>query len=124
MDGERYLPERAPLDSYGNGGFRFAEMGHRGSLLILNHGMHAWPVGSFEDLLPSDLQPVLDTAHEYEFLIIGTGRQPHLATPELRAACSEAGLSVDCMDTGAAARTYNVLLAEQRTFAAALIAVE
>ena len=124
MTTDRFLPERAPLDSYGNGGFRFSEMGHRGSLLILESGMHAWPVTDFANLTLSDLAPVLSAADRHEFLLLGTGAQQFFPSADIREAFAEAGLGLDAMDTGAAARTYNVLLAEERAVAAALIAVD
>ena len=40
------FPGRAPIEAYGNGGFRFADMSHRGSILALPSGIEAWPVAS------------------------------------------------------------------------------
>ncbi len=123
-DKDRFLPERAPISSYGNGGFRFAGMSHQGSLLILSDGMHAWRPGSFADVTPADLATVLGNPVRPSFLLFGTGSRMHLPSPALRQAFAEAGISLEAMTTGAAVRTYNILLAEKRDVAAALLAVE
>lgn len=124
MDQDRFLPERAPIDSYGNGGFRFAGMSHQGSLLILANGMHAWPPARFSDVTAGDFAAVLGPGRRPAFLLFGTGSDMHLPSPDLRRAFAEAGVALEAMTTGAAVRTYNILLAEKRDVAAALLAVE
>jgi uncharacterized protein len=123
-EGDRFLPERAPIDSYGNGGFRFAGMSHRGSLLILANGMHAWPPGRFSDVSRDDFASVLSLERRPAFLLFGTGSHMHFPPADLRRAFAEAGVALEAMTTGAAVRTYNILLAEKRDVAAALLAVE
>ena len=59
-----------------------------------------------------------------EILLIGCGPASALLAPAIRRMLEEAGLGVEIMDTGAACRTFNVLLSEDRAVAAALIAVE
>ncbi|MEM9360380.1 MAG: MTH938/NDUFAF3 family protein, partial [Pseudomonadota bacterium] len=71
-----------------------------------------------------ELARALEDLKAPEFLLLGTGRKQHFPTPELRAAFAEAGIGLEAMNTGAACRTYNVLLAEGRPVAAALIAVD
>ena len=117
-------PGRAPIDAYGNGGFRFAEMSHRGSLLCMPDGVYAWSVTEASALTLANLKPVLAGLKPPEFLLLGTG--PHQIFPEadVRRAFLEANVGLEPMDTGAAARTYNVLLGEGRPVAAALIAVD
>lgn len=119
-----FYPGRAPIDAYGNGGFRFAGMSHRGSLLCLPSGIHAWSVDEAGGLTLRSLAPALAEAARYRILLLGTGRRQVLAEADVRRACAEAGVGLEAMSTGAAARTYNVLLAEGRDVAAALIAVE
>ncbi|TMJ44115.1 MAG: hypothetical protein E6G89_00335 [Alphaproteobacteria bacterium] len=121
---ERFLPERALIDSYGNGGFRFAGMSHQGSLLILADGMHAWRPGRFADVGLADFATVLSAGKQPAFLLFGTGATMHLPSPHLMQAFAEAGTALEAMTTGAAVRTYNILLAEKRDVAAALLAVE
>lgn len=119
-----HFPGRAPLDAYGNGGFRFAEMSHRGSLLCLPSGIHGWEPADPSTLTAADFEKVFADARDIEILLVGMGETLRPLPRELRAALKEAGISADPMSTGAAARTYNVLLAEDRAVAAALIAVK
>ena len=121
---EGHFPGRAPLDAYGNGGFRFAEMSHRGSILCLPSGIWAWPVVAAAEIDAAALARVIAEAGEIELLLLGTGPALVPPGPAVRAALNEARLRVETMSTGAAARTYNVLLAEDRKVAAALVAVE
>ena len=119
-----HLPSPALIDAYGNGGFRFAGLSHRGSLLCLPDGTWAWPVGSLSDLTETVLAPVFARAEALDLFLIGAGHDPWLLPGPLRARFQAAGLAVDGMATGAAVRTYNILLAENRRVGAGLIAVE
>jgi uncharacterized protein len=119
-----HFPGRPAIDAYGNGGFRFADMSHRGSILIVPSGVYAWEPKSAEELEVVHFERVLAEAEDIEFLLLGTGTTPRRLDPGIRSFLHGGNISVDVMDTGAAARTYNVVLAEQRRFAAALIAVE
>jgi uncharacterized protein len=116
------FPAQAPIEAYGNGGFRFAGMSHRGSILCLPSGIEAWTPA--HPLDTTSLAPVLARRDAFSVLILGTGEHQELPTPALRRAFVEAGISLEAMDTGAACRTYNVLLAERREVAAALVAVD
>lgn len=118
------FPGRAPIEAYGNGGFRFADMSHRGSILALPSGIEAWPVTSAAEIDASSLQRLLDEAKAIDILLIGTGDEMVPLPADVRAALEAAGLYPDPMSTGAAVRTYNVLLSEARQVAAALVAVE
>ena len=116
-----HFPGRAPIDSYGNGGFRFAGMSHRGSLLCLPSGIYGWEAPAAIDT--ASLSRVLDEADGIEVLLVGTGRDLVPLAPDLRQALRERSIVAEAMSTGAAVRTFNVLLAESRAVAAALIAV-
>jgi uncharacterized protein len=118
--GQACYPGTAPIEAYGRGGFRFAGMSHRGSILCLPSGIYAW-----EPAIPLDLAslaPALAEKDRMGLLVVGTGERQELPAPELRRAFAEAGVALELMDTGAACRTYNVLLAEGRPAGAALIA--
>ncbi|WP_127523742.1 Mth938-like domain-containing protein [Mesorhizobium sp. Z1-4] len=121
---EAHFPGRAPIDAYGNGGFRFADMSHRGSLLCLPSGIHGWDVASASQLTPAHFAKVVAEAADIGILLVGAGSDIMRLPKPLRELLSEAGIAADTMSTGAAVRTYNVLLAEDRAVAAALIAVE
>jgi uncharacterized protein len=117
-------PGRAPIDAYGNGGFRFAGMSHKGSILCLPSGIHAWNAATPADISETALARVLDEANNLDVLLVGTGRTQVFASPSLRRLFEERAIALEAMSTGAAARTYNVLLAEDRSVAAALLAVD
>lgn len=121
---DAHYPGRAPIDAYGNGGFRFAEMSHRGSLLCLPSGIHGWKEGGADGFTADDFASVIAEAGDIEILLVGTGRELRPLGKELRATLREAGMAVETMATGPAVRTYNVLLAEDRHVAAALVAVD
>jgi uncharacterized protein len=121
---EAHYPGRAPIEAYGNGGFRFADMSHRGSLLCLPSGIHGWQPADPEALSETDFDGVLAEADEIEILLVGTGTDIRPLSAPLRAALRQAHIAADPMSTGAAVRTYNVLLAEDRAVAAAFVAVD
>ena len=117
-------PGRAPIDAYGNGGFRFAGMSHKGSLLCLPQAIVAWDAIAIDTLVPDSFRMVFAEGRDIGFVLLGTGRMHEAPSTTVRRAFVEAGIGLDVMDTGAACRTYNVLLAEGRPVAAALLAVD
>ena len=121
---EAHFPGRAPIDAYGNGGFRFADMSHRGSILCLPSGIYGWEPTDRDALTAADFGKVLDEADGVQVLLVGTGGDIRRLPADLRELLRERGISSDPMSTGAAVRTYNVLLAEDRAVAAALVAVD
>lgn len=121
---EAHFPGRAPIEAYGNGGFRFADMSHRGSLLCLPSGIYGWEPENPADIAAHDLDRLFSEAGDIEILLVGTGVELKPIGKGLRARLRDAGISADPMSTGAAVRTFNVLLAEDRAVAAALIAVD
>ena len=124
--GERvpFYPGRAPIDAYGNGGFRFAQMSHRGSILCLPSGIMGWDVGHPDQLNLDALKPAIAEADKISVLLLGTGDRQVFLGRDMRLELEAVGFAVEPMSTGSAARTYNVLLAEERAVAAALIAVD
>ena len=120
-----HYPGRAPIDAYGNGGFRFAGMSHKGSLLCLPSGIYAWaPRVPADVTIETMQQAVAEAGGDLRVLLLGTGPRQVFPAPALRQAIAAAGLGLEAMDTGAACRTYNVLLAERRPVGAALLAAE
>ena len=118
-----HLPRSAPIEAYGNGGFAFAEMSHRGSLLCLPEAIWAWPVTTPQEINEASLQRVFAAAHGIDTLIIGTGTDVWLPPSGLRDALRGFGVVLDAMQTAPAIRTYNIMIGERRRVAAALIAV-
>jgi uncharacterized protein len=95
-------------------------MSHRGSILCLPSGIYAWEPAEPLDL--GSLEAALAERDEMSVLILGTGERQVFPAPAVRRAFAEAGVALEPMDTGAACRTYNVLLAEGRPIGAALLA--
>jgi uncharacterized protein len=122
-----HLPHAALIDAYGNGGFRFASMSHRGSLMCLPNGIWASPVRSAGEIdeaaLGLALEPAAPDAKVDHFLI-GTGKDLVPVASALREAFRKRHIVVESMATGAAVRTYNILLGERRRVGALLVAVE
>jgi uncharacterized protein len=120
---DRHLPGRYRIDAYGAGGFRFADLSHRGSLLCLPSGMRAWEPTDPAALDEAAFARLLDEAGEIDTLLLGTGADIAPLKKSLRETLKAGGIVTEAMATGAAVRTWNVLLAEGRRVAAALIAV-
>jgi uncharacterized protein len=119
-----HLPRRVPIDAYGKGGFRFADMSHRGSLLCLPSGIWAWPPAAPADIDVAALAPVFAEADAIDLFLLGTGAAPWVVPEALRWELRDRRVAVEAMPTGPAVRTYNILLGENRRVAAGLIAVE
>jgi uncharacterized protein len=122
--GQGFYPQQALIDGYGNGGFRFANMSHRGSLLCLPTGMHKWDVAQAADITMDSLAPVFAAAHQIDVLLVGLGNEISGFDKAIRQALKDQGIIVEAIATGGAVRTYNILLSENRAVGAALIAVE
>lgn len=120
---EKFLPGRHQIEGFGIGGFRFGGMSHQGSLLIVPSGMRALAAPSIASVRPADLDLVLQEKNDFDFLIIGVGDNFERLPSTLRDWFQAETLNFDVMDTRAAARTYNVVLAEDRRVAALLIAL-
>jgi uncharacterized protein len=119
-----HYPARAPIDAYGNRGFRFADMSHKGSLLIVPSGIYGWDALDLDDVTPATCAVFVREMAPPGIVLLGTGAT-HVFPPEpVRRLFAEASLGLEIMTTGAACRTYNVLLAEGRDVGAALLAVD
>jgi uncharacterized protein len=119
-----HFPRRAPIDAYGNGGFRFADMSHRGSILIVPSGIYEWDAAAMDDVTPETCAAFLREMVPPAFVLLGTGATHCIPSEPVRRLFAEAQLGLEAMTTGAACRTYNVLLAEGRDVGAGLIAVD
>lgn len=117
-----HLPEQAPIEAYGQGGFRFAGMSHRGSLLCLPSGIWAWPVTETSQIAEASLSRVFSEAADIGLLVIGTADAAWDIPQELRFRFREVSITPETMRTSHAITTYNILVGEKRRVAAALIA--
>ena len=112
----KFLPQVLPITSFGDGGFRFGSHSHLGSLLVLPSGMRAWDVDDFKALIAEK--------SEIDFVLLGTGAEMQRPQRNMLELFATEKLNVDFMSTSSAVHTYNVMLAEGRRLAAALIAVD
>jgi uncharacterized protein len=119
------MSRNAPsIEAYGEGGFRLDGARHEGSLLIVSDEARSWPVRTLAELTAESLAPVLEAGRaEVEFLLLGVGARNAMPPRPVRDVLQRAGIGLEFMDTPAAAKLYNVLTAEGRRVAAALIAV-
>ena len=115
---------RQVIDGYGNGRFRISGTVYNGSVIVFPDRTHAWPVSRIADANAVNLAPVLEPDSPIDILLVGCGVSAQPVALELREALRAAGMAVEVMGTGAACRTYNVLMAEDRRVAAALVAIE
>lgn len=111
------------IRSYGPGHFKIGEREWRSAVLVTPTRTTAWNVARAEDLALDNLAALKEAPTPTELLVVGCGPRAVFLPPPLRAALKSAGLALEVVDTGSACRTYNVLLAEGRRVAAALIPV-
>lgn len=131
-------PVRQVIESYGDGGFRISGIRYEGAVLVFPDQTLRWPAPAMtapaaaliESLAPVLARPGPGQAPPHgacvprpEILLMGCGPRIAAVPEEVRARLRAAGIVIEAMDTGAACRTYNLLLAEDRLVAAALIAV-
>jgi uncharacterized protein len=116
-------PYETAITAYGNGGFRFAEMSHKGSILCLPSGIYAWDATTARPLRVEDFDILLDLIEPPLTVLLGTGETQLWPGQEIYTAFAKSGIGLEPMSTGAAARTYNILIVEKRPIAAALLAV-
>ena len=108
-----------PVDGYGPGGFRIADVWHEGSVVVSLEGVS--PIET--PLTLGGLGPVLALADRVDVVLVGQGEDIAPLPVKLRVAFEEAGIGVEIMSTPSACRTYNVLLSEARRVAAVLTAL-
>ncbi len=124
MDLTPLIPEgRQLVQSYYPGGFRITGERFAGSIIVFPERTLAWSVSDKGELDAEAFAPVIAAEPAVNFLLLGCGARGIRVAPELREALRAGGIGVEAMDTGAACRTYNVMMAEERRVAAALIAL-
>lgn len=125
MDATANQPaDRQFIEAYGNGGFKVSGITWSGPVLVLPDLTRAWTVVAVREMTAESLAPVMEADPAVDLLLVGCGVQ--LVSPDARLTrqLRTAGIVIEPMDTGAACRTYNVLVAEERRVAAALIPVD
>lgn len=113
-----------PIEAYGDGGFRLDKKRVEGSMILLpDSGMFPWLIGTPDEMTGDVFQTFVDARGTFDLILIGSGARLVLPPRETRDYLASIPLHIEVMDTGAACRTYNVLLGENRRVAAALLAV-
>jgi uncharacterized protein len=114
---------RKVVSGYGDGGFRIAGERVDGSVILFPERFFRWDVSRLPDLKPEDFNDIIASANEVDILLLGCGDVPPIINQDLRDVLKAHNIVIDAMGTGAACRTFNILLSESRAVAAALIAV-
>lgn len=124
MDVTPLIPEgKKIITGYGDGGFSISREIIPGNIIILPDQVIRWEVASAQEINIDSLAHVITSKDKIEILLIGTGASHSQLDMRLKQELKQHGISMDIMSTGAACRTYNILLSEERRVAAALIAV-
>lgn len=113
--------DRQVIQSYGEGRFRVSNATYEGAVLILPDRTVPWPADAIAGLAAADFAAILAVRPPVEILLLGCGKRAEMPPAALRRELRQAGIVMEVMDTGGACRTYNVLLAEGRRVAAALL---
>ncbi len=115
--------EKQLISGYGNGGFTISGLRYDGSVLVLPDKTLMWDVAELTALTPESFAPLLEASPLPEILLVGCGAEHSFLAAPIRALLKSRRVIAEPMSTGAACRTYNILLAEGRPVAAALVAV-
>jgi len=107
------------ITGYGEGYVLVNGQRHQSSLIVMADRVLAWDAGSFDSLTEKNLDDLKDLG--VEIVLLGTGPTQRFPHPRLTARLVRAGIGVEVMDVRAACRTYNILVAEARKVAAALL---
>ena len=114
-------PQRQVIQSYGDGGFKISGLDHAGSVFVTTLKTQPWNLASIAEIDVKEFCAKVKCLGELNVLLLGTGTSIMAPNPKLAAALQSLGIGLEVMDTGAACRTFNVLVAEERLIAAALI---
>lgn len=124
MDITPLIPKgRQVITGYGSGQFRIGGEIYAHSVLVFPDRVLMWSMAANKPITLESLEAVTAKEGEVELLLVGCGKSQSILPPKIRNTLKESGINLEVMDTGAACRTYNILLAEGRHIAAALIAI-
>jgi len=112
-------PNRQLVHAYGDGGFKITQVDYVGPVLVFLDHTQSWS----GELTFEGLAAVIQSEPKPEILLVGCGASFTLPPEDLRVALKTHGIVLEWMDTSAACRTFNILSIEERSVAAALVAV-
>lgn len=120
---EEFSGQLPAIDRYGDGVFHVNDREFEGSILLWRDGVHPWAATSMEGVSSDNLAMLLKQSDDLDLILFGTGEVSHMLPPAVRDTLAKLNIAYDVMNTGAAARTFNMLLVDGRRVAAALLAV-
>ncbi|MGH8140775.1 MAG: Mth938-like domain-containing protein [Steroidobacteraceae bacterium] len=107
------------IRAYGADEIRVGEQSIRSSCIVTADSLVTrWEPATFDDLMPGHLEPIM--ALHPELVLLGTGATQRFAPAAIRSAFTQRGIGLESMNLGAACRTFNVLVQEDRRVAAVL----
>lgn len=110
------------IQTYSAEGFKISSQNYSGAVIVSPEATNAWEgVTDFSALTIDDFQSIVDRKGEVDVVLLGTGAKMAFLPADLQQSLLEQGITVDCMDTGAACRTFNVLVAEGRRVTAMML---
>jgi len=115
---------RSLIQSHGNNRFKITGDLHQGSVIVFIDSVENWQAVTIEDITIDSLLAVTKRSSEVDILLVGCGETFTLPPKDLRLVLKQHGIVLEWMDSRAACRTFNVLLAEERPAAAAILAIE
>lgn len=116
--------DRQIIQSYGAGSFKVSGKIFNGPVVVFPDRVEPWAFsGPIDALETEDLRPLFDAAEEIDVALLGCGESMLFVPPSVKKPLAEKNIALETMDTGAACRTYNVLMAEGRRVAVLLVPV-
>lgn len=116
--------DRQVIQNYKEGRFRVSGYVYEGAIFVAPHETYQWNFsGTIDDIQIQDFAPLFDAADDIDVVLLGCGPEIEFISPSFRQALKDKGLVLEVMATGAACRTYNVLMAEGRRVVAAMLPV-
>lgn len=115
--------DRQLIQFYGDGHFKVSGITYASSIFVFLEETQAWSAMSIEDITLETLKPIIDAKDDVDILLVGCGERFAPVPKGLRQGLKDAGIVLEWMDTGAASRTFNILVAEERRVAAAILSI-
>lgn len=116
--------DRQLIQAYGDGGFKVTGVAYSGSIVVYADQTVEWAASALDEITPENLAEITARKDDIDILLVGCGPTFAAIPKGLRAFLKEHDIVLEWMDSGAAARTFNVLIAEERRVAAAILAVD
>ena len=114
--------DRQVIQSYSNGRFRVSGHVYESAIFVAPDRTYIWGFsGNIQNIDIEDFAPLFEDAAEIDVVLLGCGSEMEFITPSFKQKLKDKGLVIEVMDTGAACRTFNVLMAEGRRVVAALL---